>query len=346
MANPQHLKILKQGVEAWDAWRRKHTNIVPALVGAMLDAANLIRIDFSGADLRGASLIGANLRAASLENADLSYATLTEANLEQVLIKGAKLHKTILRNTIFRWNDFNDTDFTEAIFGSTLLSQCDLSVARGLEDAQHAESSTIGIDTIYRSKGNITEIFLRGCGLSDWQIEIAKLYRPDLNNGQINDILYEAFSLRAHQPIQISPLFISYSHVDRHFVDKLEGYLNEYGIRFWRDIHDATSGRLEKQIDRAIRLNPTVLLVLSANSVKSDWVEHEARLARKLEAETGRDVLCPVAIDDGWRSCKWPERLREQIMEYHILDFSGWNNEDTFRRVFKRLLKGLDLFYK
>ncbi len=66
------------------------------------------------------------------------------------------------------------------------------------------------------------------------------------------------------------------------------------GIRFWRDIHDATSGRLEKVVDRAIRQNPIVLLLLSENSVKSDWVEHEAQLARELEQELGRNVLCPA----------------------------------------------------
>lgn len=33
-------------------------------------------------------------------------------------------------------------------------------------------------------------------------------------------------------------------------------------------------------------------------------------------------------------------------MEYHILDFSEWRVEDNFRRMFGRLLNGLDLFYK
>jgi hypothetical protein len=29
----------------------------------------------------------------------------------------------------------------------------------------------------------------------------------------------------------------------------METYLNKKGVRFWRDVHDATSGRLEKRID-------------------------------------------------------------------------------------------------
>jgi hypothetical protein len=146
--------------------------------------------------------------------------------------------------------------------------------------------------------------------------------------------------------LQINPLFISYCHEDGVFVDELERYLDEKGIRFWRDIHDATAGRLEKVVDRAIRQNPIVLLVLSKDSVQSDWVEHEARKARELEKELKRDVLCPVALDDSWKNCDWPEVLREQIMDYNILDFSKWEDEKELEKEFGKLIDGLDLYYK
>ena len=42
----------------------------------------------------------------------------------------------------------------------------------------------------------------------------------------------------------------------------------------------------------------------------------------------------------------WPERPREQIRKYNARDFSEWRNEDKFRRMFGRLLDGLDSFYK
>jgi hypothetical protein len=51
-------------------------------------------------------------------------------------------------------------------------------------------------------------------------------------------------------------------------------------------------------------------------------------------------------LDDAWKVCKWPARLREQIMEYHILDFSKWKDEEEFGRMFRKLIDGLDLFYK
>ena len=196
------------------------------------------------------------------------------------------------------------------------------------------------------SHGQIPLSFLRKCGLSDVDIEYTKLANPDLSNEAINMILYRIHDLRATRSIQISSLFISYSHANSNFVDKIEPKLNEEGIRFWRDVHDAKAGRLETQIDRAVRHNPTVLLILSEHSTSSDWVEHEARLARKLEKELGRDVLCPIALDDSWKTCNWPERIKEQIMEYNILDFSNWEDDDELDAMFKRLIDGLDMFYK
>jgi hypothetical protein len=64
------------------------------------------------------------------------------------------------------------------------------------------------MDTLYKSAGKIPEIFLQGCGLSDWQIEAAKLHNPELGNEKITDLLYKIHDLRAHQAIQINPLFI------------------------------------------------------------------------------------------------------------------------------------------
>jgi len=74
-------------------------------------------------------------------------------------------------------------------------------------------------------------------------------------------------------------------------------------------------------------------------------------LSNKISAPRGAASVAArprarLARDDSWKDCDWPERLREQIMEYNILDFSEWRDEDSFRRMFGRLLDGLDLFYK
>jgi len=376
MANEEQLSILKQGVDTWNKWiRENHTVSVDLreadlnradlrgakLTGASLVEANLVEANITQANLinanlrdaylmeavlpnaylnlatlRGSNLTRADLIGADLTGADLTEADLTEAHLGYADLSGINLSGTKLPNTIF----------SGAVMASATLANVDLSRAIGLVDVSHEGPSTIGTNTLVLSQGNIPEKFLRGCGLSDWEIESAKLYQPDLKNDEIVKIQYRIYELRATQAIQISPLFISYSHNDSAFVDQLEEKLNAKGIRFWRDIHDMKAGRMEKQIDQAISQNPTVLLILSKHSLESDWVEHEVRTARALEKEMKRDVLCPVALDDGWKNSPWAKRIMEQIMEYNILDFSKWKDEATVESTFNKLIDGLELFYK
>ncbi|KAF0107004.1 MAG: pentapeptide repeat-containing protein [Anaerolineaceae bacterium] len=371
MTDKKQLEVLKKSVEEWNKWRKDNSiyrvDLTEAdLHGVNLDGADLGVVNFSKANLRRASLVGANLA-----EADLGGATLVEATLDEADLRWADLSKADLKGAKFYGTNLNEADLSEANLkgaelygtnlaeanlrganlskselGKTVFGDIDLSETKGLDEVIHKFSSTVGTDALQRSKGKIPEKFLRGCGLSDWEIESAKLYQPGLSAQEVDNILYRVHDLRVGQAIQINPLFISYSHKDGAFVDEMEKHLDKKGIRFWRDIHDVTAGRLEKVVDRAMRLNPTVLLILSEASVQSDWVEHEARTARELEKELGRDVLCPVALDDAWKTCKWPERLREQIMEYHILDFSKWENGEEFGKVFGKLIDGLDLFYK
>jgi uncharacterized protein YjbI with pentapeptide repeats len=316
------------------------------LSDAHLFGSNLYLTDFRGADLRGANLNATNLREADLRGVDLKRASLCDANLYLAILDKASFFYTDFSRADLKEASLRGANLSKAIFGGTNVSFTDLSMIEGLRDVTHFSPSILGRETLINSKGQIPDAFLRGCGFSDWEIESAKLYNPNLSNEEVNQILYKLYDLRAQQPLQISPLFISYSHGDSSFVDKMEESLNEKGIRFWRDIHDATAGRLEKQIDRAISHNPTVLLVLSENSIKSDWVEHEVRTARELEKETGRDVLCPVALDDSWKTSPWPKRVMQQVMEYNILDFSKWKDDAEFGKLFKKLIDGLELFYK
>ena len=53
-----------------------------------------------------------------------------------------------------------------------------------------------------------------------------------------------------------------------------------------------------------------------------------------------------IALDAKWKTASWPMRIKEQIMEYNILDFSKWDDHGSFLRMFQRLIEGLDLFYK
>ncbi|MBZ0286079.1 MAG: pentapeptide repeat-containing protein, partial [Anaerolineae bacterium] len=71
MANPEHVAILKQGVETWNAWREvtwreANHSVIPDLSEA----------DFSGTDLAKANLSGAILTNTIFTEADLEGAYL------------------------------------------------------------------------------------------------------------------------------------------------------------------------------------------------------------------------------------------------------------------------------
>ena len=223
MANPEHLAILRQGVKRWNNWRQQYPEMHPDLSEARLEGADLRDADLSetflvdadlnhanlsGANLRkaglpSANLGGANLQQASLEGAELTYANLTTANLRNADLYAASLQLTMVSGTIlvganlrgakFRGTHFAGahlagSDFTNAVARSAIFSDVDLSTVSGLGEMFHEGPSTIGIDTIYKSHGQIPKVFLRGCGLADWEIEAAKLYDPSLSAADAKDI--------------------------------------------------------------------------------------------------------------------------------------------------------------
>jgi TIR domain/Pentapeptide repeats (8 copies) len=314
MANPEHLAKLKEGAKAWNEWRSEDFRIMPDLSGADLSGATLI-----GANLQGANLTGTNLSEAHLEVANLTYAVMTNANLSGANLLWANLKRTLLHHV----------NFTNAKIGNTTFASVDLSCPIGLETVAHLGPSTIGIDTIYISEGEIPHIFLRGAGVPERLME----HLGSLIGGGI-----EFYSL-----------FISYSTKDQYFANRLYADLQAKGIRCWFAPHDIQGGRkIYEQIDEAIRVHEKLLLILSPASMKSEWVKTEISKARKRETKEGRQVLFPI------RLCSF-EELRDwecfdadtgkdsarEIREYFIPDFSDWKDHDAYKLAFDRLLKDL-----
>jgi uncharacterized protein YjbI with pentapeptide repeats len=318
-------------------------------------AANLRNANFKNANLSGANLMVADLEGADLSGANLSKTNLTKSdlsgiNLRRADLSGARLMRTNLARSNLMEARFIETDLTgvnlsQAVAGSTVFASSDLGKVIGLESLDHRGPSYISMDTFVLSAGKIPEVFLRGCGLSDADIEYAKLSNPALSTDEISKILQKLHTLRAERAPQISPLFISYSSANSQFVEKIGNHLTQKGIRYWRDIHEK-NGQRDRQIAWSIPQSSKVLLVLSEQSMKSDWVEQDVQEARKLEKEMGRGVLYPVTLDDSWRDSRSPKTIMEQVLEHSILDFSGWKDKSKFDDTFRTLLDRLELFYK
>ena len=84
MANSDQMDLLKQGSQAWNAWRAARTEAAVDLSGGALRGLDLAGADLSGADLRNADLRGANLGGADLTNAHLEGANLFKATFNGV----------------------------------------------------------------------------------------------------------------------------------------------------------------------------------------------------------------------------------------------------------------------
>ncbi len=335
MAHEEHLKILKKGVPAWNQWRKENWDIRPDLRGANLGqadlrGADLSRADLSQADLRQADvrlahLIGADLSEVDLNGADLSGANLIRANFIRANLSVAKL---IRAN--FIGANFSAANLSGAVVGYTTFADVDLSTVNGIETIRHEGPSTIGIDTIYISRGKIPEIFLRGAGVPDNFIE----YMHSLVG-----ITFQFYSC-----------FISYSTKDQEFADRLYADLQNNGVRCWFAPHDIQSGKkLHEQIDDAIRVHERLLLILSPNSIKSEWVKTEIAKARKRELREGRRVLFPISLNIPYQELQdWEcfdadagKDSAREIREYYIPDFTRWKDHDCFQEEFKKLLRDL-----
>jgi hypothetical protein len=94
MADEAQLKILKQGVKAWNQWRKDHSDKEIELRGADLLGALLQGADLHEANLSRSTLIGARLQGANLEGANLVGSSLGQANLSHADITGVYLYCT------------------------------------------------------------------------------------------------------------------------------------------------------------------------------------------------------------------------------------------------------------
>jgi hypothetical protein len=212
-------------------------------------------------------------------------------------------------------------DLSMATLGATTLAFVDLRGVKGLETVQHKGPSSIGIETIYASNGEIPEIFLRGAGVPDTFITFAK-------------------SL-VGKPFDFYSCFISYSSIDQGFAERLYADLQAKGVRCWYAPEDLKIGdKFRTCIDEAIRIHDKLLLILSENSVRSAWVETEVEAAFERERRENRTVLFPIKIDDAVKKtdAAWAADIRRTR---HIGDFRNWKDHDSFQKAFERLLRDL-----
>jgi uncharacterized protein YjbI with pentapeptide repeats len=328
MANPEHLEIWEQGIEEWNRWIDEFEPGNPDLsnldlCGRIIEHANFSYADLSNTDFSGSTLINGNFRRALLTDGTFSGATLRYVDFSQAMLNNVNFRHAELAFVNLWSAVLTNADFFHVEMIGTQISNADLSEVKNLESVKRYGPSTIGIDTIYKSRGKIPETFLRGCGVpEEFIVQI-----PDL--------------VAAMQPIQFYSCFISYSSKEEEFARRLYADLQSEGVRCWFAPEDLMIGeKFRVRIDESIRMYDKLLLVLSENSVASQWVEKEVETAFEKEGEQGKTVLFPVQLDDAVTEIKtgWAADVRRSR---HIGDFRDWKNHDSYRKAFERLMRDL-----
>jgi uncharacterized protein YjbI with pentapeptide repeats len=211
MANDEHVAMLKQGVDALNAWRANAwrggiADIFPDLSNATLSnanlgKANLSRANLSGADLSGASLDEANLSEAELREADLRGASLYRANLSGADLSGASLDEANLSGALLigasltgahLWANFHMANLANANLSKANLSKASLSRANlggaNLSKAKLSRADLSGASFFWAdlSGANLREANLSGTNLVEANLSRAKLGRADLSGANLS----------------------------------------------------------------------------------------------------------------------------------------------------------------
>jgi uncharacterized protein YjbI with pentapeptide repeats len=161
MPNPDHLSILDQGVEAWNAWRKENPSVKPDL-----SRASFYQKRLDGADFREANLTEASLD--YLDDADLSGADLRRANLIGARLRRAKLIQASLFETSLIAADCAFADFSEADLSLAVLGRAKLEGAR-------FRGACLELTNLVEA--DLTDADLTGCyvyGTSVWAVKVSK----------------------------------------------------------------------------------------------------------------------------------------------------------------------------
>jgi uncharacterized protein YjbI with pentapeptide repeats len=306
------------------------------LYWANLSEANLKRANLEKANLQGANATGSNLREANLTGANLSQANISRANLADAQLvrvnlngadlsgadlRGANLKKANLIGANLTNANLDGADLSDATIGATLFGNVDLSNVKGLETLVHLGPSTVGIDTIYKSRGSVPVVFLKNAGVPDHLIDYIELFVDR------NEKYYSCF--------------ISCSSRDQEFAENLQSYLKTHGVRCWLATEKMKRrDRKHKIINSAVNIHDKVIMILSENSVERDWTENEIETILLKENKEDKAVLFSLAIDDAIKFTEKPWAIKMR-RAHRIHDFSMWEDSNEFEEAFSQLLDEL-----
>jgi uncharacterized protein YjbI with pentapeptide repeats len=175
MANAEHLALLQQGVDVWNAWRAKEPSS-PDLTEANLNGRNLSGVDLNGANLYEASLVLAYLTEANLNGTNLIWAKLSGAHLSGAKLSGADLYEADLSSADLSGAKLSGADLNGANLTGANLTGANFTKAN-LSDANLSDANLSGAD-LSRAvlvEADLADAVLTDCrvyGISAWNVRL------------------------------------------------------------------------------------------------------------------------------------------------------------------------------
>jgi TIR domain/LGFP repeat len=127
--------------------------------------------------------------------------------------------------------------------------------------------------------------------------------------------------------IQVTQVFISYSRKDLTFAEQLASDLRTAGFEVWYDFSRLEGGqRWRIEIQNAIKNSQFVIIILSPDSVESEWVEREFLFSSSLKRK-----IIPLL----YRDCELPLNY----LDLNYIDVQG----DNYQRKFDKILGALNV---
>lgn len=253
------------------------------LTGANLAGADLTEADLTMADLTDANLSGARLNAACLDIANLTRCDLRHASLVRTRLDGALLHNGVVDMTLF--------------------ADCDLGAALGLDSLRHQGPSIVGADTLARSGGAVSEVFLQSAGVPPDFIDFV------VGNGPEGP----APRQRTYRRV----LLIG-SALDRAMVGWLEGELRQRGVQCWSLLADDEETIYSAQVFPPMsrfRDYDRVALLCSRAALESPscWRLYREIMQRQAESAARRVHVAAVTLDDCLENPAADEELYQRL---------------------------------
>jgi len=149
-------------------------------------------------------------------------------------------------------------------------------------------------------------------------------------NSNVGSILRDTITNKLPE----NKIFISHSSIDKQMVRRIENELTkEKSLKFWIDKNEILVGDdIQKAISQGLKESDYLIIIISENSVKSNWVNFE--LSQFMGLTENQNII-PIVLD---KESKFSEPINNLIQRLKYLDFSEDSNWESNIEELKRKL--------